>query len=128
MRLLLDTHALLWFLEGSPRLGVKVRNAIRNIQNDVFVSPAAIWEISIKDSLGKLALPEPFAEMFPRRLAENRIALLPIEIPHILMHRTLPLHHHDPFDRLIIAQALEENLTIATCDPLFAPYGVSVEW
>ena len=120
VRILLDTHALLWFLEGSPRLGVKVRNAIRNIQNDVFVSPAAIWEISIKDRLGKLALPEPFAE--------NRIALLPIEIPHILMHRTLPLHHHDPFDRLIIAQALEENLTIATCDPLFAPYGVSVEW
>ena len=128
MKAILDAHALLWFFAGSSRLSAKALACIQDPRNTLFASPATLWEISIKDRLGKLALPEPFAEMFPRRLAENRIALLPIEIPHILMHRTLPLHHHDPFDRLIIAQALEENLTIATCDPLFAPYGVSVEW
>ena len=86
MTLLLDTHALLWFLEGNARLGVEAKQAIGNAANRVLVSPAGIWEISIKDSLGKLRLPESFEDMFPRRLVENPIEWLPIELAHLKVH------------------------------------------
>lgn len=96
--------------------------------NVLYVSPATLWEISIKDSLGKLTLPAPFADLFPSRLDAENIHLLPILVPHIHRHRTLPAHHHDPFDRLIIAQAMEEDLLLISRDPEFAAYGVRLLW
>ena len=85
-------------------------------------------EISIKDSLGKLSLPEPFDQMFPARLDADGILLLPILVPHLQHHRRLPFHHHDPFDRLFIAQALVEDLTLISRDAKFPAYGVNLLW
>ncbi len=128
MKLLLDAHALLWFLAGSSHLSTTARAGIQDTANTVFVSPATLWEIGIKDSLGKLTLPEPFEQLFPARLDASNIVILPILVPHLHEHRRLPFHHNDPFDRLLIAQALAEDLTLVSCDSEFAPYGVKVLW
>ncbi len=128
MNMLLDTHALLWYLAGSSHLSTTALAAIQDPANILFVSPATLWEISIKDSLGKLTLPQPFAQLFPARLDADGIFLLPILVPHLQQHRRLPLHHHDPFDRLIIAQAQVENLTLISRDSAFSAYGVNLLW
>ncbi len=128
MKALLDAHTLLWYLAGSSQLSALALATIQDSANALFVSPATLWEIGIKDSLGKLKLPEPFEKMFPARLDADGIVLLPILIPHLHQHRLLPRHHNDPFDRLIIAQALTENIAIISRDPEFARYGVSLLW
>lgn len=128
MKLLLDAHALLWFLAGSDRLSAKALACIQDTQNSIFVSAATLWEIGIKDSLGKLTLPEPFEELFPERLAASSILVLPILVPHLHVHRKLPFHHNDPFDRLVIAQALAEDFTLVSCDSEFPSYGVKLLW
>ncbi len=128
MKALLDAHTLLWFLAGSKKLSEVALKFIQDRQNTLFVSPAVLWEISIKDSLGRLTLPEPFAQLFPARLDASGILLLPILVPHLHTHRGLPFHHHDPFDRLIIAQALAEDLTLISCDSQFPAYGVKLLW
>ena len=128
MTALLDAHALLWFLSGSSQLSAKALAFIQDAQNTLFVSPATLWEIGIKDSLGKLILPEPFEKLFPARLDVSNIITLPILIPHLHVHRRLPFHHNDPFDRLIIAQALADDLTIVSCDSQFPAYGVKLLW
>ena len=128
MKALLDAHALLWFFSGSSKLSAKALACIQDPQNTLFVSPAMLWEISIKDALGKLTLPEPFDQLFPARLDASNILILPILVPHLHEHRRLPFHHHDPFDRLLIAQALTEDLTIVSCDAKFPAYGVKVLW
>jgi PIN domain nuclease of toxin-antitoxin system len=128
MRALLDAHALLWFLTGSSKLSTKALAFIQDPRNTLFVSPATLWEIGIKDALGKLTLPEPFDQLFPARLDASNILLLPILVPHLQAHRRLPFHHNDPFDRLIIAQALADDLTIISCDSAFAAYGVKLLW
>ena len=128
MKALLDAHALLWFLAGSSQLSARALACIQDTQNTVFVSPATLWEIGIKDSLGKLTLPEPFAQIFPARLDASNIMILPILVPHLHEHRQLPFHHSDPFDRLLIAQALVEDLTLVSRDSEFAPYGVKLLW
>jgi PIN domain nuclease of toxin-antitoxin system len=128
MNLLLDTHALLWFLAGSTQLSDQALQCLQNPQHSVFVSSATLWEISIKDALGKLTLPQPFGQLFPSRLEASRFLLLPILIPHLEINRQLPFHHRDPFDRLLIAQALAEDLTIISCDAEFSAYGVKVWW
>ena len=128
MTALLDTHALLWFLAGSSKLSLRALAFIRDPQSVILVSPAALWEISIKDALGKLRLPEPFEDLFPSRIEASGILILPILVPHLHQHRCLPFHHHDPFDRLMIAQALADDLTLISCDPEFAAYGVRLLW
>ena len=128
MKAILDAHALLWFFGGSSRLSAKALACIHDPQNTLFVSPATLWEISIKDALGKLTLPEPFEQLFPARLDASNILMLPILVPHLHTHRRLPFHHHDPFDRLLIAQALAEDLTIVSCDAEFSAYGVQLLW
>lgn len=128
MKLLLDAHALLWFFGGSERLGKNAREGIQDAGNLVFVRAATLWEIGIKDSLGTLTLPEPFEQLFPDRLADSNILLLPLLIPHLHVHRKLPFHHNDPFDRLVIAQALAEDLTLVSCDCEFPAYGVKLLW
>ena len=128
MTALLDAHALLWFLAGSSQLSVRALACIQDPQNTIFVSPATLWEISIKDALGKLTLPEAFDQLFPARLETSDILVLPILVPHLHEHRRLPLHHHDPFDRLIIAQALAEDVPLVSCDAEFPAYGVKLLW
>ncbi len=128
MNALLDTHALLWYLAGSSELSAAALAAIQDPANTLFVSPATLWEIGIKDALGKLTLPEPFEQMFPTRLDADGILLLPVLIPHLHRHRHLPFHHHDPFDRIIVAQALVEDMTIITRDSEFPAYGVKLLW
>ena len=127
MKLLLDTHAFLWFLLDDERLSTPAKAAIEQTEI-LFLSPASHWEIAIKIALGKYALPEPFAEFMARELAGNDMTILPIEISHTAQLTTLPFHHRDPFDRLIIAQALTEGLPLVSIDSQFDAYGVKRVW
>ncbi len=104
MRLLLDTHAFLWFLANDRSLSSTALQAIANPQNDIFVSTASAWEIAIKGSSGKLTLSRPFASIFPQQLVQNNLDLLPIEISHLAGLFALPSIHRDPFDRLRLSR------------------------
>lgn len=128
MRLLIDTHAFLWFITDSPRLSPTAKDLMGDIENDRIISVASLWEIAIKNSLGKLELKEPFENFMPRQLEHNRIDLLAIEITHLARLVTLPFHHHDPFDRLIIAQAACENLPVLSVDTRLDSYDIRRLW
>jgi len=128
MRALLDTHSFLWFIAGSNRLSVNARQLMADFENELVLSIASLWEIAIKVSLGKLDLREPFEELFPRQIQEHEIETLRITFPHLSRLLNLPLHHRDPFDRLIIAQGLEEGIPIITTDPAFSDYPVTTIW
>jgi PIN domain nuclease of toxin-antitoxin system len=121
MKLLLDTHALLWWLEDPHLLSKEARNAVRNGKNAVYVSAAVAWEIVIKKGLGKLEVPDNLEET----LAQNRFLALPILVSHALAVEKLPLHHRDPFDRMLIAQAVHEGLTLVSRDSQVRQYPVS---
>lgn len=128
MNLLLDTQTLLWFVLDDPRLSEKARKSIVAIDTVVFVSPASLWEIAIKISLGKYALPAPFATFWYDQLLTNDFVLLPISVSHTARVADLPFHHRDPFDRLIIAQSLVEEISVVSSDELFNLYGVERVW
>lgn len=128
MRLLLDTHAFLWFIAGDPRLSAPARAAIEDPANDKVVSAASAWEMAIKVSLGKLSLTEPFDVLVPRELARNGFRLLPIELSHAATVATLTFHHRDPFDRALIAQALAEQMAIVSADAAFDADGIQRIW
>ncbi|MBY0528131.1 MAG: type II toxin-antitoxin system VapC family toxin [Gemmataceae bacterium] len=128
MTLLLDTHVILWFLANDPKLSAVARTAILDPANVRWVSPISLLEIAIKNRLGKLPLPDPFALMFPACLHANDIHLLPLDSNHIEPLTTLPLHHKDPFDRLIAATAQVEDLILISADPVFDAYGLSRIW
>ena len=128
MKYLLDTHTLLWFLQGDKKLSDKARQFIDNPSNEKFLSVVSLWEIAIKVSLGKLALGKSFEKLFPEQLHFNRIEILDITVDSLTKLTTLPFHHRDPFDRLIIAQALVEGLPIIGADAAFDAYGISREW
>ena len=128
MRVLLDTHTLLWFLAGDERLSLRGRQIIGDPTADLLFSVASLWEIAVKHSLGKLPLARPFAETFPAQLDANAFATLPIRTDHLARLVDLPLHHRDPFDRLIIAQALAEGVPVLTRDRAFDAYAVDVIW
>jgi PIN domain nuclease of toxin-antitoxin system len=123
VRLLLDTHALLWWLGEPERLRPEAREAIAAPRALVYVSAASAWEIAIKLGLGKLVVPPDVRTWLPDALAATRFTPLPVTIEHALGVEQLPSHHADPFDRLLIAQALAEQLTLVTRDPSFRPYG-----
>ncbi len=125
MLLLLDTHILIWFITGDNSLKNEFKEAVVNLNNQCFVSMASIWEIAIKTRLGKLDLNISF-ETLNALLEKNQISLLPIAYNHIQQLLTLPLHHNDPFDRLIISQAIIENLSIVSVDVKFKLYNVSL--
>ena len=120
MRLLLDTCTLLWWLSDDPKLGTDARRAIRRETNEVYASAASAWEISIKKALGKLEAPADLASA----LTSNRFRALDITLSHALRAGQLPRHQDDPFDRMLIAQAQEEHLTIVTHDVRFKLYKV----
>ncbi|MFZ4507246.1 MAG: type II toxin-antitoxin system VapC family toxin [Fimbriimonas sp.] len=121
---LLDTQAYIWFLEGNPRLSASAREAIE-FSPRVLLSIASVWEIAIKHSLRKLSLPGRFEDLIEELDTLDRIELCPIESRHIRLVATLPHHHRDPFDRMIIAQALVEGLPIVSSDAQFDTYGVN---
>ncbi len=125
LRLLLDTHALIWTLSNPRRLPARVAKLVRQPENDVYVSPVATWEISIKTTLGKIHT--DLTDLVHAAYAAG-FDELPVTIAHTVRLRTLPAHHRDPFDRLLVAQAIEEDLTLVTHDPLIASYPVSVLW
>jgi PIN domain nuclease of toxin-antitoxin system len=128
LRVLLDTHSWLWMVGESGRLADSSRGLLRDPSNDVFLSAASAWEIAIKYAAGKLRLPQPPAALITQWMAEVRMGALPILHAHALRAGELPLHHRDPFDRLLIAQAQIEGLTVLTADRVFAKYDVPVHW
>lgn len=127
MKALLDTHTFLWAITEEPRLSRPARQ-IYTAKNDLWLSVASVWEILIKVRAGKLVLPRPTGPYLVRQLAENRIELLPITLDHVLRIENLPVHHRDPFDRILIAQSLVQKLPLVTADPLFDRYSVEVIW
>jgi|SRR5436305_4154712 len=128
MRCLLDSQAFLWFVGGDTRLGDRAYEVISDIENQVLLSTASLWEIAIKSSLGKLDLEGSFAELFPRQLVSNEIEILPIGLKHLVTLTELPFHHRDPFDRLIIAQARTEGIPVVSSDAAFRDYQVQIVW
>lgn len=128
MRVLLDTHSWLWMVGDSGRLAPSSRELLRDPANALFLSAASAWEIAIKVATGKLRLPQPPAALITQWMAEVRMGALPILHAHALRAGELPLHHRDPFDRLLIAQAQIEGLTVLTADREFAKYDVPVHW
>jgi len=128
MNFLLDTQALLWFMLDDPRLSVKARKTIVDAEGLVFISPASLWEIAIKISLGKYTLPGPFETFWEEQLRINEFTLLPVSVSHTARIIEMPFHHRDPFDRLIIAQALVEGIPVVSSDTLFDLYDVKRLW
>jgi PIN domain nuclease of toxin-antitoxin system len=128
MRLLLDTHAFLWWIADDARLSKRARSAIATRRDECFVSMASCWEIAIKVSLEKLKLEAPVDRFIPEQLAVNSFSLLPIEFAHVARVARLPFHHRDPFDRLLVAQGLIDDLKVVSADPIFRRYGVKRVW
>jgi len=128
MKILLDTHTLLWFIAGSQSLSSASRLLIEDPENQKFVSIASIWEIAIKVSTGKMSLVAPFDDLFPNQLDINGFALLAVKVEHASVLSALPFHHRDPFDRLLIAQSIVEDFVIITTDSHFADYPVKKFW
>lgn len=128
MRVLLDTHALVWALAEPDRLSPRAREVIADPATVVFVSLTSAWELSILQGLDRVRLKVPLVTLFTEGLASLRINLLPIRLQHVAGVATLPQHHRDPFDRLLVSAAVAEKLSVVTGDKLFRRYGVTVVW
>ena len=126
MSVLLDSHAFLWWCDGDLQLSSKARQAIE--EEDCLVSVVSLWELAIKVSVGKLRLPDTIDRYFPTQMLKNGFDQLDINFRQIARCATLPFHHRDPFDRMLVAQALEGDLTIVSRDPVFSQYGVTRIW
>ena len=124
---LLDTHALIWYLTGDASLTIRAKQLIEAVDAENFVSIASLWEIAIKVQLGKLELNGPY-EMIGQQLEKNGFFILPIALEDTQLVSKLPLHHRDPFDRILIAQAINQKLTILTKDQFFCEYDAVVAW
>jgi PIN domain nuclease of toxin-antitoxin system len=127
MKLLLDTHTFLWFIDDSPLLSTKGK-ALLEADNELLLSIGSLWEIAIKLCLGKLTVAMPLEMLMTQQLTSNDIDILAITVPHLVTVSALPLHHRDPFDRLIIAQAMVEQMPIVSADPAFDAYPVERLW
>lgn len=128
MPLLLDTHTFLWFVLNDPRLSGTAGTLLRDAGNQVFLSVASVWEMAIKVSIGKLPLAQPIDILIPEQLARNDFRLLPIELAHVTRVSTMPLHHRDPFDRLLAAQSLTERMPLVSGDSVLDGYGLTRLW
>ena len=128
MRVLVDTHVFLWWVEGDRALPAKVRATLASQGNECLISIVSAWELAIKASLGKLKLTLPVERYVVEHIAANGFRMLDIRMAHVGRVETLEAHHGDPFDRLLIAQALEEEIPIVTADPVFRKYGVKRIW
>jgi PIN domain nuclease of toxin-antitoxin system len=125
MRVLLDTHAFLWANAEPDRLGSR-RSMVEDVENDLLLSAASSWELATKVAIGRLELPEPVASYVPSRMAALGVTALSVEHHHALAVASLPMHHRDPFDRILIAQAQLLDVPIVTADPAFEAYDVEV--
>jgi PIN domain nuclease of toxin-antitoxin system len=128
MRALLDTHAFLWWILDDERMSARARSTIKDTRNELLLSAASGFEISVKASLGKLELPADPVRFVTEQLGVNRIGTLPVAMSHSLAVSNLPMHHRDPFDRLIVAQARVEGLPVITSDGQLARYDVETIW
>lgn len=128
MRILLDTHSFLWFSTDNEKLSAAAKNLIEDPGNEIFLSVVVGWEIAIKASLGKLSLAQPVDVILNRALQSSRWKLLGIEVRHLGVLSTLPFHHRDPFDRLLVAQSMVDDLPFVSNDVKLDDYGVSRQW
>ena len=128
MKAILDTHTLLWLVDRPKKLPVNISSFCEDENNELFISIASFWELSIKMSIGKIELKEKGLYRLKCWCDENAVTMLPIYLPHCDQVQALPFHHRDPFDRLIIAQAICEKLSIVTIDEHFPKYNVTVIW
>jgi PIN domain nuclease of toxin-antitoxin system len=126
--MLIDAHTLLWAVDDPSKLSPPALTALQDPANDLFVSAGTIWELAIKVGLGKLTLSRPYRPWIEQALADLGAIMLPISVPHADVQATLPHHHRDPFDRLLIAQALVEAMAIVGVDGQFDSYGVPRVW
>jgi PIN domain nuclease of toxin-antitoxin system len=127
MRYLLDTHTLIWFLEGDHRLSAAANDIVSDADNDIYVSIVSLWEMAIKISLGKLQLSQSLEQVIDQ-LGQQNITLFEVHPTHVLTVLSLPFEHRDPFDRLLIAQALVEDMKFISNEALFLRYGVVRVW
>jgi PIN domain nuclease of toxin-antitoxin system len=128
VRVLLDTHAFIWWVDGDAALSRRARATIADAGNECLFSIASAWEMAIKIGLGKLTGRGQIARDVPEQLAASGISLLPIELGHVARVAGLPFHHRDPFDRLLAAQSLAEEIPIVSADAVFRRYGVKRIW
>jgi PIN domain nuclease of toxin-antitoxin system len=128
VKILLDTHAFIWWNAADSRLSRKALTLLADPGNTLLLSVVSAWELVVKTQAGKLHLPEPPSVYVPTRLAHYAIQALPLSLAHVLAAESLPLHHRDPFDRLLIAQAASERVPILTIDPEIHKYPVKVLW
>ncbi|MBG1241450.1 type II toxin-antitoxin system VapC family toxin [Nostoc sp. NZL] len=125
---MLDTHTFIWYVTDNSRLSNRVLELINDENNEILLSIASLWEIAIKQNLGKLSFNQPFEIFITQQLNHNYFRLLDIKISHVAVVATLTLHHRDPFDRILIAQALAENLPILSADKIFDAYPIERLW
>ncbi len=128
MRLRLDTHTFLWFVLGDTKYSATARSMIEDEANEKWLSPASHWELAIKISLGKYALPISFEDFFERAVTDNGFLMLPIEPSHTALLIGMPFHHRAPFDRLMIAQAMAEQMSVVSSDQMRDAYPVTRCW
>jgi len=128
MKILIDTHAFLWLLTGDSRLSERAREAFLDTEHKIHLSAASFWEITIKISLGKLKLKKAWMETVQKEMKRNLVIWLPIEMPHCEQVTKLPFHHRDPFDRILIAQAMVEGMHVLTNDSHFSDYTIKIIW
>jgi PIN domain nuclease of toxin-antitoxin system len=128
MKILLDTHTFIWYITDSPQLSKNAKQLIENENTEKLLSLASVWEMGIKHSIGKLNFSQPFMEFIKEQLVITNIGLLGIDFEHIEVITTLPLHHRDPFDRIIIAQAILEGIPVIGADGMFDAYGITRFW
>jgi PIN domain nuclease of toxin-antitoxin system len=128
MRILIDTCSFLWFIENNPKLSSTALSLIEDSDNEILFSMVSVWEIAIKSSIGKLSITYPFDDFIRQQLKVNDIELLTIKFEHVSYITSLPFHHRDPFDRLILSQSIVEKLPIVSADSIFDSYPVKRLW
>ena len=126
MKLLLDTHIFLWFVNDNPKLNDRLKDLIEDTNNVIYLSVASLWEMSIKFNLGKLILDPNYEEFVDEEVTTSTLELLDIKLEHLKINATLPFHHRDPFDRLIAAQSIAEDIPIISVDSVFNSYSVTL--
>ncbi len=126
MRILLDTHIFLWWDNDPDHLLAQAKNLCQDPANTLVLSVVSVWEMQIKQQLGKLTLRLPLSELIEDQQKTNGVEILPISLVHVLALETLPLHHKDPFDRLLIAQSRSEGIGLLSVDPIFKQYAVTL--
>ncbi|HTU19138.1 MAG TPA: type II toxin-antitoxin system VapC family toxin [Gemmataceae bacterium] len=128
MKILIDTHTLFWSVDDPAKVSAVAMAAIQPLTNDVLLSAASIWELAIKVGLGKMSLSLPYRQWMEKAITDLKLMVLPVTVEYADRQSLLPPHHKDPFDRLMIAQALVERIPIASADAVFDPYGVTRIW